>query len=70
MSIFQDAPHTILDLFYQIAGNPDITGIYSSFALRALRDARRCLVIALQELPECRERLWRFASSTWYFAAV
>lgn len=54
-SIFQDAPHTILDLFYQIAENPEITGIYSS-CLRALRDARRCLVIALQELPECRER--------------
>jgi [protein-PII] uridylyltransferase len=54
-SIFQDAPHTILDLFYQIAENPDITGIYSS-CLRALRDARRSLVVALQELPECRER--------------
>ena len=54
-SIFQDAPHTMLDLFYQIAEHSEITGIYSS-CLRALRDARRCLVIALQELPECRER--------------
>ena len=54
-SIFEDAPHTILDLFYQIAENEEITGIYSS-CLRALRDARRNMVISLQELPECRER--------------
>lgn len=54
-SVFSETPHTILDLFYQIADNDEITGIYSS-CLRALREARRNLVVSLQELPECRIR--------------
>lgn len=54
-AVFINSPHTMLDLFYQIAENPEITGIYSS-CLRALRDARRSLIIPLQDLPECRER--------------
>lgn len=54
-AVFEKTPHTMLDLFYQIAENPEITGIYSS-CLRALRNARRSLIIPLQDLPECRER--------------
>lgn len=53
-SLFTRDPASILELFYQVAEHPQVTGIYAG-CLRHLRDARRSQVVALQELPECRQ---------------
>ncbi|MGL4207721.1 MAG: bifunctional uridylyltransferase/uridylyl-removing protein GlnD [Aeromonadaceae bacterium] len=52
--LFSRDPKSILALFYQIAEHPEINGIYSA-CLRQLREARRRLIVSLQELPECRK---------------
>lgn len=54
-AVLSEKPETILDLFLLMAEHREITGIYSS-CLRALREARRKLIYALEELPECRKR--------------
>ncbi len=51
--LFASTPAAMLELFYQIAEHPEITGIYSA-CLRYLREARRRLTQPLQALPECR----------------
>lgn len=51
--LFANNPAAMLELFYQIAEHPEITGIYSA-CLRYLRDARRRLTQPLQAQPECR----------------
>ncbi|WP_417614715.1 bifunctional uridylyltransferase/uridylyl-removing protein GlnD [Oceanisphaera sp.] len=51
--LFIEQPAAILRLFYQIAAQPQVTGIYSS-TLRQLRDARRLLPDFLCERPDCR----------------
>ena len=53
-NLFSREPLAILALFYQIADHPEISGIYSA-CLRQLREARRRLIVSLQELPECRK---------------
>ncbi|MGB5854695.1 MAG: bifunctional uridylyltransferase/uridylyl-removing protein GlnD [Oceanisphaera sp.] len=53
-NLFIDKPAAILRLFYQIAAQPHITGIYSS-TLRELRDARRLLPNFLCDQADCRQ---------------
>ena len=52
--LFSRQPLQMLMLFYHIAQHPEIAGIYSA-CLRQLREARRRLVVSLQELPDCRK---------------
>ncbi|WP_372883217.1 [protein-PII] uridylyltransferase [Psychromonas sp.] len=53
-SLFSEQPESILQLFLHIAEYPEIKGIYSP-TLRELREARRCLIHWLQDIPECRD---------------
>ncbi|QUM79318.1 bifunctional uridylyltransferase/uridylyl-removing protein GlnD [Moritella sp. 5] len=54
--LFTRRPSAIIELFYHIADNEHITGIYAS-TIRELRDARRKLTTWLEDIPECREQL-------------
>lgn len=51
--LFMRQPAAILRLFYHLAHDPQLTGIYSS-TLRQLRDARRELTTYLQQDSDCR----------------
>ena len=52
-SVFTDNPLMILNLFYTILLNPQVTGLYSN-TIRQLRSARRKLTYLLSETPEAR----------------
>ncbi|CAM2994281.1 bifunctional uridylyltransferase/uridylyl-removing protein GlnD [Moritella viscosa] len=54
--LFTRRPSAIIELFYHIADNEQITGIYAG-SIRELRDARRKLTTWLEDIPECREQL-------------
>ncbi|SGY94641.1 bifunctional uridylyltransferase/uridylyl-removing protein GlnD [Moritella viscosa] len=54
--LFTRRPSAIIELFYHIADNEQITGIYAG-TIRELRDARRKLTTWLEDIPECREQL-------------
>lgn len=54
--LFTRRPSAIIELFYHIADNEHITGIYAG-TIRELRDARRKLTTWLEDIPECREQL-------------
>lgn len=53
-NLFIEQPAAILRLFYQVAAQPQATGIYST-TLRQLRDARRLLPDFLCERADCRQ---------------
>ncbi|NQZ50499.1 MAG: nucleotidyltransferase domain-containing protein, partial [Moritella sp.] len=53
--LFTRRPSAIIELFYHIADNEHITGIYAA-TIRELRDARRKLTMWLEDIPECREQ--------------
>lgn len=53
--LFTSRPSAIIELFYHIADNPQITGIYAG-TIRELRNARRKLTAWLEDIPECREQ--------------
>ena len=53
--LFTRRPRAIIELFYHIADNEHITGIYAA-TIRELRDARRKLTMWLEDIPECREQ--------------
>lgn len=55
VELFTERPSAIIELFYHIADNPHITGIYAG-TIRELRDARRKLTCWLEDIPECREQ--------------
>jgi len=52
--LFRKHPPAILEMFLHIARRPEIKGVYSA-TLRQLREARRRLPTALQEIPGCQE---------------
>lgn len=53
--LFTRRPSAIIELFCHIADNDNITGIYAG-TIRELRDARRKLMMWLEDIPECREQ--------------
>ncbi|WP_413701383.1 [protein-PII] uridylyltransferase [Psychromonas sp. KJ10-10] len=53
LTLFNDRPEMILQLFLHIAKDPRIIDVYSP-TIRELREARRCLTQWLQNIPECR----------------
>jgi [protein-PII] uridylyltransferase len=53
LTLFNDRPEMILQLFLYIAKDPRIIDIYSP-TIRELRESRRCLTQWLQNIPECR----------------
>ncbi len=56
--LFTSRPSAIIELFYHIADNSNITGIYAA-TIRQLRNARRKLTCWLEDIPECREQFMR-----------
>lgn len=57
-NLFSQRPSAIIELFYHIANNEQVTGIYAA-TIRQLRNARRKLTAWLEDIPECREQFMR-----------
>lgn len=55
VELFNRRPSAMVELFYHIADNDQITGIYAG-TIRELRHARRKLTSWLEDIPECREQ--------------
>ena len=61
--LFKRKPALLLQLFFHIAKNNKIKGIYST-TLRELRIARRVLTVWLQDIPACRDIFMQIIHST------
>ena len=57
-NLFSERPCAIIELFYHIANNEQISGIYAA-TIRQLRDARRKLTAWLEDIPACRDQFMR-----------